>query len=57
MILSVAAEEAFKVTVPLHIIYKQWLKLGVVGGITTVIRAVGRLKLEECHEFEASLDS
>lgn len=56
MILSAAAKEAFEVTVPLQIIYKQWLKLGVVGGITTVILALGRLRQEDRHEFEASLD-
>lgn len=55
MILSAAAKEAFEVTVPLQIIYKQ-LKLGVVGGITTVILALGRLRQEDRHEFEASLD-
>lgn len=32
-ILSGAAEDALQVTLPPQIIYKQWLKLGVVGGI------------------------
>lgn len=56
-ILSGAAEEALQVTLPPPIVYKQWLKLGVVGGIPQLlIPALGRLRQGECHEFEACLD-